>query len=65
MISNALFRLLGIHFNSFIKGIFNILYEYIIKILNSYLNPNFIIKIKIIYYIILIKISNNFKIKLY
>ena len=44
-------------FKAFFEGILNVLYEYIIEILDL----NFIMKIKFCYYIIYIEMLNDFK----
>lgn len=63
MILNAFSRFLEIGFDFFIKEILDIFYKHVIKTLNFDFDLNFIIEIKIIYHIILIKILNNFKIR--
>ena len=60
VISNALFKLSKTDFDSFFEEIFDVFYDHVVEILDS----NFInvIKIKVIYHITLVKMSNNFKI---
>ena len=61
VILNALFKLSKTKFDSFFERIFNVFYDYVVEILD----PNLIkiTKIKVIYHITLIKMSNDFKIR--
>ena len=60
MILNALFRLLEKDFDSFFEFFFDVFYDYVVEILDfNFIN---VTKIKIVYHITLIKMSNDFKI---
>ena len=60
VILNAFSKLSKKDFDSFFEEILNILYDHIVKIFD--LNFINIIKVKVVYHITLIEMSNNFKI---
>ena len=59
MILNAFFRLLKMKFDFFFEEIFDVFYDHIVKIFDFNLIE--IMKIKVIYHITFIKMSNDFK----
>ena len=61
MILNAFFKLFKIEFDSSFEGIFNVFYDYVVEIFDFDLIK--IMKIKIVYHITFIKMSNDFKIR--
>ena len=62
MILNALFKLFEKNFDFSFKRIFDIFYDHVVEILD--LNLINVTKTKVVYHITLIKMSNDFKIRL-